>query len=75
MAWDTAVLDMSIQIWVEKIMLIIHIKSLDESAIASKIYKEQKEKNWPGLACETALLCQALDIEDRNIAKLGKRCT
>ena len=46
---------------------------MDESAIASKVYEEQKEKNWPGLACETALLCQALDIEDCNIRKLGKK--
>ena len=43
MAWDTEVLDMSIQIWVEKIMLNIPVRSLDESAIASKVYEKQKK--------------------------------
>ena len=72
MAWDTAVLDMSIRIWIEKILLIIHIRSLDENALARRVYEEQKKNSWPGLSSETSLLCQTLSIEDCNLTKLGK---
>ena len=72
MSWDTAVLDMSFWIWIEKILLIIHIRSLDENTLARRVYEEQKKNCWSGLAYETSVLCQTLSIEDCNITKLGK---
>ena len=51
--WDFALLDMKIRIWIEKLMLIMYIRNLEEGSLAKIIYKEQKSKNWPGLVEET----------------------
>ena len=69
MTWDSGLLDMSLRVWIEKIMLIIHIRSMDEGSLARRVYEEQKNQNWPGLASETALYCQQLNIEDCNLTK------
>ena len=42
--WETGLLDMELLVWIEKIMLILHIRNLETRAIARKIYEEQKEK-------------------------------
>ena len=70
--WDTALLDFGLRIWIEKVMLIMHLRSLDESTLARSTYIEQKEKNWPGLVQETKTICQELKIEDVNETKLNK---
>ena len=70
--WDTALLDFGLRIWIEKAMLIMHLRSLDESTLARSTYIEQKEKNWPGLVQETKTICQELKIEDVNETKLNK---
>ena len=36
MAWDSGILDMSLRVWIEKIMLIIHIKNMDINTLATK---------------------------------------
>ena len=66
LAWDTAVLDMSFRVQIEKLLLILHIRSMQEDTLAKKIYMEQKKLNLPGLAKETTLICQSLNIEDCN---------
>ena len=70
--WDFSLLDMSIRIWREKILMVLHIRSLDETSLARQVYEEQKLKDWPGLARETRNICIKLDIEDCNITQLGK---
>ena len=70
--WDTSLLDMSIRIWREKIMMVIHLRSLDETSLARQVYEEQKLKDWPGLARETRNICLSLNIEDCNITQIGK---
>ena len=72
MTWDSGVLDMSLRVYIEKIMLILHIRSMEEGSLARKVYEEQKNQNWPGLASETALFCQQLNIEDCNSTKMNK---
>ena len=42
--WDTALLDTRLIIWREKLMMIVHIRSLGEETLARQIYKEQKSK-------------------------------
>ena len=64
--WDNQVLDMQLRIWKEQILLVLHIRNLDGTSIANQIYKEQKEKQFPGLALETKAICQTLNIEDCN---------
>ena len=46
--------------------MVLYIRNLDEETFASKVYKEQKLKKWPGLAAETLKICDILHIEDCN---------
>ena len=71
--WDTITLDMKFRVWIEKILLILAIRNLEEDSIANMIYREQKEKKWLGLAAETAKICVDLIIEDCNITLLSKK--
>ena len=64
---------MKIRVWIEKILLVLSIRNLEEDTIASLVYKEQRENNWPGLALETRKICTVLNIEDCNITCLGKQ--
>ena len=68
--WDFALLDMKIRIWIEKLMLIMYIRNLEEGSLAKIIYKEQKSKNWPGLVEETQDICKKLNIESVHETKL-----
>ena len=52
--------------------MIVHLRNLDESSLASKIYKEQLEKGWPGLAREGKEICEELEIENVNETRMGK---
>ena len=71
--WETGLLDMELLVWIEKIMLILHIRNLETRAIARKIYEEQKEKNWPGLVAETEEICKELKIESVNTTTQSKK--
>ena len=70
--WNNQVLFMQLKVWKEQIMLVIHVRNLDDTSIAKQIYKEQKEKQYPGLALETRQICQNLNIEDCNETLLDK---
>ena len=59
--WDTGVLDMELRVWREKLMLMLHIRRLDEQTLANKIYREQRKNKWPGLAEETEKICAWLE--------------
>ena len=52
-------------------MLVIFLRILDETSLARRIYEEQKEKGWLGLARETKYICISLKIEDCNITKIS----
>ena len=71
--WETGLLDMGLLVWIEKVMLILHIRNLEPSAIASKVYEEQKRENWPGLAKETQEICEELKIENVNTTNQNKK--
>lgn len=63
---------MSLRIKLEKIMLVLHIRSLSSDSLANKIYSEQRVQNWPGLAKETKIICEELDIEDCNSTTIDR---
>ena len=65
-------MDMKLRIWKEKVMLVLHIRSLDENTLAHKVYKEQREQGWPGLAKETKEICEELGILDCNTTHMSK---
>ena len=70
--WDNQVLHMQLRIFKEKILLVLHLRNLDENSIASHIFKEQKSRQFPGLAMETKLICQNLNIRECNETLLDK---
>ena len=70
--WDNQMLDMGLRVWIQKVLLVLHIRSLEEETLAFKIYKEQKTHFLPGLAQETEFICKELSIEDCNNTTLSK---
>ena len=65
-------LDIIFKVYEEKIRLILFIRSLGRESLSRQIYEEQKVNNWPGLARETAQICQKLGIEDVNLTFISK---
>ena len=63
---------MSLRIWKEKVLLILYIRNLDITTLARKVYDEQKNQKWTGLAEETRNICEKLSIEDCNITQISK---
>ena len=39
---------------------------MDPNSLANLKYEEQKRNQWPGLAVETCVICQSLNIENCN---------
>ena len=64
--WETGMLSMQMRIWVEKVMMVRHLRGLEEGSLARLVYDEQKEQGWPGLAKETSNICLELGIENCN---------
>ena len=71
--WDFKMLDMGLRVWIEKLMLALHIRRLDDRSLAGKVYKEQKLNNWPGLAQEVDEICQKLSVQNVNTTKLSAK--
>ena len=72
LTWETGLLDMKLRIFKEKLMLILHTREMDEGSLASKIYREQVSKDWPGLAKECKEICEELKIENINTTSISK---
>ena len=71
--WDFGMLDMGLRVWIEKIMLALHIRRLDDRSLAGKVYKEQKLNKWPGLSQEVDDICQKLSVQNVNSTKLSAK--
>ena len=69
--WDTGLLGMGLRVWVEKVLLVRHIRSLGADTLAYQVYEEQRRNKWPGLASEAALICEQLGLEDCNSADMA----
>ena len=64
---------MGLRVKIEKLLLVLHIRSLDEDSFAKKVYEEQKINNWPGLAKESKEISEFLNVEDVNITNDSKK--
>ena len=64
--WETGLMSMRHRIEKEKIMLISHVKQLNEKSLAKQVYSQQVENDWPGLASEANIICNRLNISDIN---------
>ena len=73
LAWDTASLDMKLRVWMEKLMLILHFRSLEDGALAHRIYREQRGEDWPGLVSEAEQICTELKVESVNLTRCNKK--
>ena len=56
----------------EKVLMVIHLRSLDKNTLERQVYEEQKINSWPGLASETRKICEELGIEDCNSTEQNK---
>ena len=78
LAWDTGSLLMENRIMERKLNFVVHLKRLDESALAKQIYEEQVDNEWPGLTQEAKELCKELLLPNLTkksivIDKSGKK--
>ena len=69
---ETGLISMKHRVEKEKLMLVHHIKRLDDKTLAKKIYDEQRRNEWPGLAKEAELISKRLKIEDANVTYFTK---
>ena len=70
--WDMGILDMKLRIWIEKAMLVLHVRRLDEGSLARRVYEEQVSNQWPGLGQEVKQICDELGVESALITKVSK---
>jgi hypothetical protein len=68
---ETLSLKMKQRIWLMKLHLAKKILR-QEKSLANTIYKEQVERNWPGLAGEVKEICEAVGLEDINQKEIKK---
>ena len=64
--WETGLLSMKMRVWIEKLLLVRHIRGLEASTLARQVFEEQMSQKLPGLAREAAAICQTLGLEDCN---------
>ena len=54
----------------KNVRLILFIRSQGKDTLSRKVYKQLKLNKWPGLAEETAKICQVLGIENVNFTRI-----
>ena len=57
----------------QKVMLIHHLKNLDQRTLARQVYDQQRRNNWPGLARECQGICERMGLEDVNETECMKK--
>ena len=72
LSWDVACLDMGIRVMEHKVLLVLHLRYLDQESLAHKVYLEQLAMGWPGLSTEVEEICLQLSIENVNTTKYNK---
>ena len=53
-----------------KLLLLHHIKNLDDSRLAKQVYKEQSQHGWPGLVTECGEILKQWNLKD-----IFEKCT
>ena len=70
LCWDTAMVTMQTRIEKSKLLLLYHIKNLDDSSLAKQVYKEQSDHGWPGLVTECGE-----NLKQWNLKDIFEKCT
>ena len=55
---------MSNRIIQRKLNLVVHLKKLNDDALAKQVYEEQLKHGWPGLVSEAQDLCRKINLPD-----------
>ena len=63
---EPRMIGMKWRVWQEKILLVMRIKQQEEDSLSKQVYKEGKEKGWPGLGSEVKEICEKLNLPDVN---------
>ena len=63
---EAGMLGMKERIWIEKINLAQFIRQSGTSSLAGRVYSEQIDQGWPGLAREVEDICGKLSIKNIN---------
>ena len=69
---ETGMLGIKQRIWIEKINLALFIKQSGKSSLAGRIYREQLDQGWPGLAREVEEICSTIKIQNVNDVDVPK---
>ena len=69
---EAGMLGMKHRIWMEKLSLGLFIRMSGLKSLAGKIYKEQLQRGWPGLAKEVTEICGELGIKNINDSDIPK---
>ena len=70
---ETGLLEMGLRVAREKVLFVLHVRSLGEETLAKQIYEEQKKEKWQGLVKETEEICNKLKVEDVNKTNLSSK--
>ena len=54
-------------------MLILHVRKLDPFSVARRIYEEQLNRKWPGLAREGVEICDEMGIKSVHSTRMEKQ--
>ena len=69
---EAGMLGIKQRIWMEKINLVIFIRNSGKSSLAGRIYREQLDQGWPGLAKEVEEICSTIMIQNVNEVEVPK---
>ena len=69
---ETGLMSMRHRVEKEKLMLVHHLRHLDERTLARQTYNEQVANKWPGLAAEASIICERLKLDNVNNTEWSK---
>ena len=70
---ESGMLGMKQRIWIEKLKLAHFLRQSGTKSLAGRVYTEQLEHGWPGLASEVVKICQELEINNLNDCDVPKQ--
>ena len=69
---ESGMLGMKQRIWLEKLSLAQFLRQSGTKSLAGRVYREQLEQDWPGLANEVKEICKELEINNLNDCDVPK---
>ena len=69
---DFGTRSIAVRVFKEKFLLVFHIRSLEDTALAKMMLREQLDNNWPGPVREAKVKCECIGVEDVNVTTLDK---